>query len=64
MQALPSLQAQQRIKLKNGRSMPLLGLGTCIGDLGDVERAVKHALGVGYRQMPTYIYIYGNPHMR
>ena len=50
---LSSLQAQRRITLKNGRSMPLLGLGTCIGDLSDVERAVRHALKVGYRSAIT-----------
>lgn len=49
MQAPPSLSAQQRVTLKNGRTMPLLGLGTCIGDLGDVEKSVKHALKLGYR---------------
>lgn len=51
MQFSNSLGSQKSITLQNGRKMPLLGLGTCIGDLKDVEGAVKHAIKVGYRYM-------------
>ena len=44
-----NLLANQQYLTMNGRKFPLLGLGTCIGDLKDVEKAVKHAFKVGYR---------------
>ena len=40
---------QQYVILRAGQHLPLLGLGTCIGDHSEVEGAVKHALKVGYR---------------
>jgi aldehyde reductase len=39
-----------KIPLNNGRSIPALGFGTLIPDLGETERATRTALEVGFRQ--------------
>jgi aldehyde reductase len=36
--------------MNNGRSIPALGFGTLIPDLGDTQRATRTALDVGFRQ--------------
>ena len=40
----------KRIPMNNGRSIPALGFGTLIPDLGDTLRATRTALEVGFRQ--------------
>lgn len=44
----------RKVTLNNGVEMPLLGFGTFqITDLEECERAVAHALQVGYRLIDT-----------
>lgn len=44
----------QKVTLNNGVEIPLLGFGTFqITDLEECERAVAHALQVGYRLIDT-----------
>jgi len=47
------------VKLNNGLSMPILGLGTWKSEAGKVEMAVEHALRAGYRHLDCAA-IYGN----
>jgi len=47
------------VKLNNGLSMPILGLGTWKSEAGKVETAVEHALRAGYRHLDCAA-IYGN----
>jgi len=42
--------ASGKIPLHNGRTIPALGFGTLIPDLGDTLRATRTALEVGFRQ--------------
>ena len=39
-----------KIPMNNGRSIPALGFGTLIPDLGETKRATRTALEVGFRQ--------------
>jgi len=47
------------IKLNNGLSMPVLGLGTWKSQAGEVEKAVEYALKSGYRHLDCAA-VYGN----
>lgn len=38
-------------KLNNGNEIPALGLGTWQSPAGEVEKAVAHALKVGYKHI-------------
>ena len=49
------------LKLNNGFTIPVLGLGTWAGKPGDVKAAVETALNVGYRHTDGAP-IYGNEH--
>ena len=49
------------LKLNNGFTIPVLGLGTWAGKPGDVKAAVETALNVGYRHIDGAP-IYGNEH--
>jgi len=47
------------VTLNNGKTMPLLGLGTWKSKPGEVAKAVEHALKAGYRHIDG-AYLYGN----
>ena len=49
------------LKLNNGFTIPVLGLGTWAGKPGDVKAGVETALNVGYRHIDGAP-IYGNEH--
>ena len=49
------------LKLNNGFTIPVLGLGTWAGKPGHVKAAVETALNVGYRHIDGAP-IYGNKH--
>ena len=49
------------LKLNNGFTIPVLGLGTWAGKPGDVKAVVETALNVGYRHIDGAP-IYGNEH--
>ncbi|XP_011299335.1 alcohol dehydrogenase [NADP(+)] A [Fopius arisanus] len=45
-----------KIKFSNGYFMPMFGLGTYLSVAGEVEKAVKYAIDVGYRHIDTASY--------
>ena len=49
------------LKLNNGFTIPVLGLGTWAGKPGDVKAVVETALNVGYKHIDGAP-IYGNEH--
>ncbi|KAH8802733.1 NADP-dependent oxidoreductase domain-containing protein [Xylogone sp. PMI_703] len=51
--------ANTPLKLNTGATIPALGLGTWQSAAGEVEKAVSHALKVGYRHVDA-AYCYGN----
>ncbi|KAF2834167.1 Aldo/keto reductase [Patellaria atrata CBS 101060] len=55
----PNLDMETRIPLNNGTSIPALGLGTWQSAAGEVEKAVAHALKVGYKHVDG-AYCYAN----
>ena len=58
---MSNLAGSTVLKLNNGFTMPVLGLGTWAGKPGDVKAAVKTALNVGYRHIDGAP-IHGNEH--
>ena len=52
-------QSQIYIQLNDGRSMPILGLGTWKSKGDDAYQAVKYAIEIGYRHIDTAL-AYGN----
>jgi len=53
------MDRQPYMKLNNGESIPVLGVGTWLSEKGQVKNAVKHALSIGYRHIDC-AWIYGN----
>lgn len=51
--------AVNSMKMTSGKLVPCLGLGTWKSTAGDVEKAVMHAIDVGYRHIDT-AHAYGN----
>ncbi|XP_015112512.1 aldo-keto reductase family 1 member A1-A [Diachasma alloeum] len=51
-----SAQAVPKIEISNGHFMPMFGLGTYLSVAGEVERAVKYAIDIGYRHIDTAFY--------
>ncbi|XP_011871746.1 PREDICTED: alcohol dehydrogenase [NADP(+)] A-like [Vollenhovia emeryi] len=47
------------VTFSNGHKMPMVGLGTYKSQMGDVKRAVKEAIDLGYRHIDT-AFFYGN----
>jgi len=47
------------VKFSNGHEMPMLGLGTYKSEKGNVKKAVKDAIDLGYRHIDTALF-YGN----
>ncbi|XP_063983415.1 1,5-anhydro-D-fructose reductase-like [Diachasmimorpha longicaudata] len=45
-----------RVEFSNGYSMPMFGLGTYLSVSGEVEKAVKYAIDIGYRHIDTAFY--------
>ncbi|CAD7083074.1 unnamed protein product [Hermetia illucens] len=45
-----------KVKLNDGSEMPVLGLGTYLAKDDEVQKAVSHAIDVGYRHIDTALY--------
>ncbi|XP_030385406.1 1,5-anhydro-D-fructose reductase isoform X1 [Scaptodrosophila lebanonensis] len=59
MSSKTQLKLAPTVKLNNGYEMPVLGLGTYESKNNEGEKAVKHAIDIGYRHIDT-AYFYQN----
>ena len=58
---MTNLVGSTLLKLNSGFTIPVLSLGIWAGKPGNVKKAVKTALNVGYRHIDG-VPIYGNEH--